>query len=95
MAGRHLTAQPRRNPGGDPHGDAVLGAAHGRKGHMVAGLQCVGELGESSLIDQADRAPGGFPAEPRGGLDHSLVQALGQKEPEFLGILDHADCGHG
>lgn len=85
----HVAADPRGQAAGDPHRDAVLGAADGWKGDRDAGVERVGELGEGPLVDAAHRPAGGLAVQALGGLDHPVVQAFGQKESELLGRAGH------
>ena len=85
VARLHERPDPSAEPAGEPHRDAVLGPPDRRERHHLAGVERIGELGEGPLIDAPHRPPRRLAVQSFGGLDHLLVQAFGQKQPELLG----------
>ena len=85
----HMLADPRGQAGGDSHRDAILGPAHRGEGDRDAGVEGVGELDEGPLVYPAYRAAGRLAVQALSGPDHLVMQAFGQKEPEFLGGRGH------
>jgi hypothetical protein len=95
IAGLHVPANPRGQPAGDPHGDPVLRPADGGEGDRRPGVQRLDELAEGPLVDAAHRSARRFTVQTLGGLDHLLVQAFGQEEPELFGGRGHGELGYG
>jgi hypothetical protein len=91
--------QVRPDPGAQParetDGDADLDAAHGGKGDLFAGVKRAHELSERPLVDAPDGSTRGLAVQSLGGLDHLLVQVLGQKQSKLFGAYGHGALIHG
>ncbi len=91
--------QVRPDPGAQTarqaDGNADLGAAHGGKGDLLAGVQRAHELGEGPLVDAPDGSTRRLAVQSLSGLDHLLVQVLGQKQSKLFGAYGHGALIHG
>jgi hypothetical protein len=85
IEGVGLSPDPHAKGFGQPHRDAVFGAAHGREGHRLTAVERLDQLAEGAFVDQPNAAAWVLAGvQTLGGVEHMLVEAFRQEEAKLF-----------